>query len=554
MIVSEYSCPFCATANHSLTFSSLFRCLVTKDESMPQNLSFLTGKMVAKRPMGVLPVVDGNHAVGSRYSSSYCDCSCWYEVPDYNLRYAFKRQTIPSRIYEDFDNFKYEFVLDKRLRLNLTLFRVNVLPAGFNCSVGYIHVHNEWCTWTAKLPGYTKHLKYCGIHAKLSCFSASNCIDIMLKSTSFVVVKAQFAYSVLDEFTIDSYQSAGNRPFLKQTFYILRVPAILNIYRLNVDHFRNIVILLCALPLDSVQMFDGPGRRCQELKPTGQIHGCASFCFSTFQALVFIQEKKNYHSLSFLNFSSKSSFVKFSTVFVNNIFRSVTLPKSETNCYCGTQICFVQLITQKQFTINVTWIGFTYKGQDNTEACNYAGLAFYDHQINDNSFNFVRTECVKNYYGRRETRSCKENCLNGKACNLAWNRRNFKYQYPRFSDARSIYSTSNKFLLVLYSYSEYGLLGVNISVASTQCKGTYVDLSAPQNLHKKYPDVFSGYSSHWKKLAVLWKVECVIMQIYVSGNKKEYIEENAPQITAGRNLSNEFVMSFTATGLLTGMF
>ena len=108
----------------------------------------------------------------------------------------------------------------------------------------------------------------------------------------------------------------------------------------------------------------------------------------------------------------------------------------------GTEIKIMKVKTKEHSFLNITVNRMEYKGK-NHSSCGFAGVTSYD-IIGNGTFSKISTICHSN--------------------------NNQEYRY------RNIYTQNSVALLAMYSYKKYSNFNLTLSVTTTQCKATMMNI------------------------------------------------------------------------------
>ncbi len=421
------------------------------------------GTYWAIRPMGILPF---DISLVSLYQMDriFCNPECENHYVPYS---------------QDF--WRYKFDLFKYFRSHITLINVYFSSE----TVKYMKIRNldTPCNWnfiqvvsifnnTAK-----QILKFCGIHPKISYFSASHRVEIQLKIKPKETVKLDMNFSIIDGNRIENrleWTETDSFSTPQLGFVFLQLSIKLDILHIQVAHYRQVCvwhISKITSKYPSVTIFDGPGQKSQVIITTGKPR---NVLLSTFQAVV--------HHYGFLSSSycSTNTSIHYTSKQANIALKmeqdneplNFSLPQSDL---CLSKFCIFHLRNKRGRSLNITLSALTYTQGTESQSCMYAGVAVY--QAQNQTFTHLNTECVKTHLGKTYLRSvfCHQVSSHPLEC-LKYNffqhfdNTLFKYTLPQPADKVSFYSKTDSVLLVFYSFDEYGKFSADLSVSSTTCR------------------------------------------------------------------------------------
>ncbi len=399
------------------------------------------------------------------------------------------------------------FKLYKVFRLNLTFLNMYfshiTLP---QCKLSYVEV-------IGVQPKHARHqLRYCGTFAQMTSYPESSYVVMRTITEPLTIVKATVLYSIIDfnrvanilrNIEIEDLHGSSFSFWLTGSYSLL-------FYHISLPHFLRIGLTVTGIHQDYFHSHDGPGIKSDPVSCTSHFPNSLKCMSSTFQ--MFLNILKNPQTVYEVNPTVKYASRTISTVVHVSVADDDdqlrwSLPNS--NCTMSSKICLLQLETNRLYALNVTLTAFEYQGDSNTEYCAYAGVALYD--IRGKAHHYIANKCVKEHHRIKYKRECfskpglKEVVMYFRSTTLVIDR------YPKRGDSSIIFSKSNKFVLVFYSYQEYGSMQVNLTVTTTSCQILTMD----NILETLAQDRISYVKSHKQYNMVPWKPSgCTIVQLH----------------------------------------
>ena len=243
-------------------------------------------------------------------------------------------------------------------------------------------------------------------------------------------------YSVIDTkmiFTLQRY-----RPLSRNLLWnIYLVPEDIRVmkFALRTKKYQYLIIKFTNDSELGVELYDGPGTHSSNIfKNNYDIH-----VTSTFQSIIYmwIPSNKRFSTECGFQFVTESS----------NVKKNIHLNDSHIISHAFSKYEVWKIFSY--YNVNLTIINLTYTGF-NDPLCTFAGITAYN--LKNNSYIEITTEC---------------NSFNNV-----------------YSIYRGIYSKSNKTLLIVYSYKEYGNLSLTMQFSSTKCKPVTINTCALSYLCK----------------------------------------------------------------------
>lgn len=523
-------------------------------------MTFVTGTLQAKRPMGVLPPILGERVFYKQHKNPTSTCIARYHyekyIKDVGVSYEF---------------IKHEIRLTSLLRLNITLRDLHILtPVALyedNCHHDYLLIESRRFTQGIHHHAYIekKHFRYCGIYDQIISYPESRKVNVEVHAESMFVMKVNISYVVIDAARI-THHIPGNA---EKTMYCEKIHILsssscfgirhpyfiylplknvyLEFHKIRAEPFCYIEMKMFTDEENNEKVHDGPGIRSRQLNRMISTESLHRYISSTFQVVVYHYNKQlNSTIFSYLSHPvlEKENLVVGSHV-LHYAIPSVDL--------CGERrLCLIKLKTEDRFSINITLSGFTYKGHKDTEHCDYAGaVAIHDKLQNNTKLAFV--ECVKQTYRTTCPRKCyKAGLAYTDPKYISCHKVIYKYNSPEVTEHKSLFSESHESLLIFYSYKEYGSLKLNLALSATACKSIVLDFcenkrhdAIYKNEREKYP--FANYP---KTTFFLWKINCAILQ-FIRKKEAEYTCRRRIKIMDNKKFGKRITIS--GTGHITGI-
>ncbi len=442
----------------------------------------------------------------------------------------------------------YSFHTHKLLRINVTVLELDTLSSSTaKCTLDFVSVQ---C-----FPATNNQLEFCGKRSLINIYPVSNIVQV--KEHFYVPLKSkrlQFVYSVMDLLTMVSLPLSsraaalyGHSALLLHT-YSFAEGVVSQEYLLTARHFEHFVITVLESQKTHVEIWDGPGKRSKKISGT---NSSTEGVFSSSAFLAFVLRRWSWGTNQTLAFSTKS--LQCSTVLSVDTEKQLSFPYLNMNkVHCITTRAPANL------TLNVTFSGYQTQGDDaNGAQCQWAGVAAYNKPDDEDHFQLITVECVKVLEGHSFEPVCS--CAAQQRFSLlvhtnekhktliAQSNKNKDFVHPTVNSIKSVYSTTNTVVLIWYSFVEYGSLSLNVSLSTTTCKATTVEVgSLDPDMDIPLPTTCSVYFSveHCTIVQVSdWSdrfrlsAKCVAVRVVV--------EQAAPEI---------LLFSLSATGFVEGNF
>ena len=349
------------------------------------------------------------------------------------------------RIELDEGHFFVHFHLHPNLDLNMTFhyiyFSSNTFLKGY-CYFG------TFIVWNRKLyHPYVHHrvenisrFEYCGIVPSFKLYLSSNKVTLEIYVRYFVSFSSMISHSVIDSHKIKSYHVKNKNSvapisvmrFLISESYLLK-------YKIQVESFEMLNILYNISQYELIEVYDGPGELYNLLEPFASKGNMVLFTTTTFQTFIFLCIKKKTYHVLFMTYNVVMSMSTQKDIYVEKNHMQLIISEVELN---NTEIAIMKIETQEHYFLNITIQHMEYEGK-NHSSCGFAGVTSYDITGN-RTFSKISTICHSN--------------------------NNQEYRY------RNIYTQNSMILLVVYSYKKYSNFNLTLSVTTTQCKATMMNI------------------------------------------------------------------------------
>lgn len=448
------------------------------------------------------------------------------QYADYEVAYHIKKD-------QNQEYLSYHVQLNKLLRLNLTLQDMYFSSKSFCykgdvCFLGHVHVQTNF-------GGNGKVCdRYCGTHASVAIHPQSGTVHVDVRNTAYVVVRVKMFYSIIDSERIST--SVGklmcgqvNEPVWIASFQLFNLSV--QIHHIRVAHYRYIVLMTNSeVQRSKIKIYDGPGTSSQPIAATSKFVSSSFQIIAHSHVLRFVDVSHNYTS------QDQSLVQRFFAPSASN-FVSLEL--------CSGLFCFVQLHTNLDLRLNVSLSHFLYDGAKNTEDCDYAGIALYDLNY-QGKYDVRHLSCVKETIEKHYQAACelqKGGSLYPYHNPYFFNMTTTKYIFPGVGDTQLIYSDSNILLLILYSYQEYGVMYLNVSVSAIKCSTVKLQFVEREYNMNTFRGLFDGgYKFHHAQ-------NCLIIQIL---NQKMGVQWPKPYSFQLDPVNTTAVYTISITGQLGG--
>ncbi len=293
---------------------------------------------------------------------------------------------------------------------------------------------------------------FSAIHSKTAIFSQHQKIRIRNCAIPFVMLEFLLSYSVIDKGQVVSvplFLSSTQKEHLHidcsvlQVTYFEQVGVKLEVYQIVASKLHYILIRTVTGE-GILEIYDGPGTQSDlwttensVLEPGNNV----TYKTSSFQCHVHLHSRNSSMQILFT--------YKPVTSITNKL---VIKPGTSTTFYSNLYLCeectthFLMLNTDHGYHLNMTIDNISQVGENNTESCDYAGLAAYDSDTE------ITTVCL-----------IQRNNSSGKQCSYMFDS-SISYRF------QNIYSRTNVLVLVLYSFIKYARMTADITIRSTPCK------------------------------------------------------------------------------------
>ncbi len=468
--------------------------VISRDLSGTRNLSLPLGYFFASRPIGTLPTFKSGKF--QYFFMSAPPSLKAINRDEVTLQELFNRgQKIRSRPSDGIqgEKLQYSFSLDRNLRLNLSLYNLYIptplsesaLSFKTVCKNAYVEIRPLHAT-SACRKMYSNCLQYCGIHAHMVSYpNYAHCaVQIMRKQHTYLQV--DMSYSVVDEGKIVSVTCRPGGTDLTKfgtafAGYIPQFEYMTRAFHIRLVEYQQVHI---TSNYSECQMHNGPSKKSSIMQGAPRNQWKYYYVFSTFHAtlhcLYFDPKLTNVGKWTFhipnqvrLNFCGKINTTLIQTLDINQN-SSISFP---TMHLCiQRDWCILRLRSKHQTRINLTLTAWNYTGDTNTFDCDFAGVSVFN-MTKPQTGRETITECILTYYSRsyqekfyhKAESSSVYGIVEGVHC--IKNVTSFPYQYPGFTNVKTIISRVNELFLVFYQYKDHGSFQVNVSAAVTSCGG-----------------------------------------------------------------------------------
>lgn len=458
-------------------------------------MHFDSGTMSANRPVGTLPTV-------KRKTFEYYH---FYAMATSNVleKDRVSQSMISKALYNHYEFYKYKFDLDRLLRLNVTLLDVYFSSSSWNyCEHGSISIGNQ-------LPCGEYHLRYCGVYPQITSFPDSHKVKTEVYAKFLTTVKVRMFYSIIDSNKILSLPPVLKQkaPFPLWNMLLTTQAQLLNVYKVLVEHFKQLEISLTHKRQGLIDIYNGPGTKSPKLSGKSIDAQLTKYFASSFQVTLYHVENvyKFQNSGSALHFTARLTEC-WTAKFVD---RPTFFQTSNICTFCP--VCVVKLTQTKQLGMQVTFGNVTYEGEANTENCSYAGVAIYE--ATEVSFSRALTECFKKHLGMRFKMLWKKTTefpYVFKGFIKIYSALSFSYTKPDKKENISHFLSGGS-LLIFYSFKEYGLMSFKAGVSPVLCK--VITIHACFENEARTHQVFTN----------VWHSPCTVLQFkFTSRNSAGY--------------------------------
>ena len=331
------------------------------------------------------------------------------------------------------------FILYSNLHLNMTFnyiyFSANTFLKCYFARLRVLSfVHN-----TNKNP-YS--FTYCGIVPFFTLYPSSNKVTISVEVELYLVsFESIISYSVIGSHQIRSYQVKSKNMVLPIEVLRFFIPELYFLrYELQVERYEILHISCNKSEYSFIKVHDGPGMLDNILEPIVSEGDILLYTTTTFQSVITLITKKiGLLDTTFLMYNTTMSRNKHKTIYPQKNHSILVMSE---NKLIDTEVHMIKIETLTKLYLNVTIHQMNYIGK-NHSSCGFAGLTSYDIYTNG-TFEKISTVCHSNNYQ--------------------------EYTY------RSIYTQNSEMLLVLYSYKQYSKFNLTLSVSTSQCKATTINI------------------------------------------------------------------------------
>ena len=322
---------------------------------------------------------------------------------------------------------KWMFNLEKNLRLNITFvyFSIYIFDTK-SCDIGHVSIVNN----------NTKKFKYCGTYSFLKYYSNYSKVDIHLSIRKYVLLEIDSIFSIVDKesaVTVKTFHQ-GNNKFL----WLWRIIFPLSLtemrrYHVQVSKLKYIKLILQPSSCNLLQAYDGPGSLSNPLLPRSKNRQLI-IVSNSFQVSLFV------NMLYGCSDNIGITFLSVYHIVLKNHSLNLHVPYfifNSQDCYYKDRLIYLnQFQTPRNVTANITIVNITHNFERNFH-CQYGGVSFFENRKEE-----ISTECLSHYGA---------------------------YSY------RNIYPQSSQFIILLYSYLNYGKIHFSLEISFTHCRAVRIN-------------------------------------------------------------------------------
>ena len=355
------------------------------------------------------------------------------------------------------------FNLHSYLHLNVTFHYIYFSSNTFSkCSFGKVTVSIGDMTMT---PKNINKFQYCGIVPSFILYLSSNKVRILMWSHFYVTFSSIISHSVIDSYKIASYPVKSKNPVApRSVMRFLISESFLLKYQLQAEHFERLNILCNVSKYDVIEVYDGPGALYNMLEPSVFESDLVIYTTTTFQNVIFLSTRnKTLSSTISMTYNTTMSMKTQKEIHVDMNEHVLMTSERELN---NTEIKIIVFKTHIHSFLNITIDQIKYKGENNY-SYGFAGITSYD--ITGNR-TFEKISAI-----------CHSNDKN-----------------------RNVYTQNSMMLLVMYSYKKYSNFSLTLSVTTSQCKATAIDIC--ELPHDRLSLEATSYFS-------IGKYNCIVLQL-----------------------------------------
>ena len=349
---------------------------------------------------------------------------CFKTLDHYGLYISKSAYTLCQQIWQ--------FSLDTRLRLNLSLLSLYFSSGASNCNDGSLTLSDP--------TQQQKSLCFCGHHSLLTVYPGFKTVDLELNVDRLSFLNVKMLFSVFDVDLLNNLPPASRKStqshFAEQQACVALTKGLLLMsFSIKVPKHHHISLQAAHITFLDHTVFDGPGYLSAPEKATQHPYRTTSFqCLLQVMIPTNLQTDVKY----LVNFTSKQvdNWIQMTTEHT----KIVTLPTA--GCYGN--MCYMNITTDMQMHVNVSVVEVTYVGISNFE-CDFGGLA--------------AAEILRN-----ELRESLTVC------------------HPVHSRIkRNYYSFGMSLLTILYWYRNYSTMGATLKLSTTACHLVHIDICQLQH-------------------------------------------------------------------------
>ena len=331
------------------------------------------------------------------------------------------------------------FHLHPTFHLNMTFHYIYFSSNTFlKCSFG------KFIVWNGELNmGNISRFQYCGIVPSFTLYLSSNKVKLDIYVDYLITFSSTISHSVIDSYKIKSYPVKSNNSITITPISMIEIlicESYLLKYEVQVQSFEILNVLCNVSQYELIEVYDGPGELYNKLEPFASKGNMALFTTTTFQTFIILcTKKKGYYHTLFITYNTEMSMSPQKYIYVEKNHIQLITSEMELN---NSEIKIMKIKTEEHSFFNISVNHMEYKGK-NHSLCGFAGVTACDITGNG-SFSKILTICHNN--------------------------NNQEYRY------RNIYTQNSVILLIIYSYKKYSNFNVTLSVNTTQCKVTMMNI------------------------------------------------------------------------------
>ncbi len=424
------------------------------------------------------------------------------------------------------------FALHNFFTLNLTFHYIYFSAVYSNsASFGRIDILDAAIQVCSKANKFCKYFTFSGIHPKLTVYSQHHLVNITSQARIFVAHDTMFSYSVIDEGRISSVtikwheildQQQINNQLIQSS---LLGADIFTQYHVEIQAYR-IVVSKLHLLLIKTAAEDSDSLWTRNTVCTGDSWQYCSFwgqCYIlpiNFQCLLHMFGSNLSFVISFRHREHNEKNVMYVRPGTSKYLNSVHYLCK----YCT--VALQKISTEPGYHLNLTISSMAHRGENNTVACNYAGVAAYDADIE------ITTVCLLQ----------RNNGQGSKQSSIIHSSTSYRFQ--------NIFSPNYSFVLVLFSYRRYASFSTSVTVRTSSCAPKPINVCHHNKTvpHSKYP-LNTGFIFDEHFFSVQ-EGQCVIFQFYFLLNQQQRFIQGCASNIKQQNATGH--IKFNITGFFRG--